>query len=61
MSPISAAIVSASTQLIPGTVQSNGTWRWSAPRRRSSRSQSVISRSSSSISRRLASIVACHG
>jgi hypothetical protein len=30
MSPISAAIVNASTQPIPGTVKTNGTYGWSA-------------------------------
>jgi hypothetical protein len=31
MSPISAAIVNASTHPIPGTVKSSGTYGWSAP------------------------------
>jgi len=35
MSPISAAIVKASTQAISGTVKSSGTYGWSTPVARS--------------------------
>ena len=42
MSPISEAIVNASTHPIPGAVNSKGTYRWSAPDRFSSRSISTI-------------------
>src|SRR3954449_6204521 len=61
MSPISAAIVNASTHPIPGTVSNSGTYGWLAPPALSSRLISAIRRSRSSISSRLASIVERHG